>query len=179
MKTKNISFIALSLLILLITACNSNTKKNTNEPEAAVVAGPNYISVDSLFANSGALAGKTIEIQGLVDHVCRHSGKRFKLVGNIVGNEIKIELGEQFPVVEQSITGKTAFVRGKLVGEPYNAQQVKEWIEHVKTNHKGEENTDHYKAEIAGLETILAKIESGEIPFYTVYNIDAEKYEIK
>ena len=55
---------------------------------------------------------------------------------------------------------------------------VKEWEKKTRVNHKGEENTEHFKQEIAEILNIYNQISTGEIPFYIMYSVQAEKYEI-
>ena len=59
-----------------------------------------------------------------------------------------------------------------------NSEMVKDWEEKMKKNHAGEENTEHYKQELAEIQAIYNRIVSGEIPYYTIYSVQAEKYEL-
>ncbi len=178
MKTKSTIALALAFSLAALASCTQSTKSETTTPTTTEAAKVNYISVDSLFSVAENSIGEPIAVQGLVEHVCKHSGKRFKIISPNSNREIRIELGENFENVEPSIVGQTAYITGKLVGVPYDAKMVEEWIVKVRENHKGEENTDHFKEEIAEIESILAKIKSGEIPHYITYHIEAEKYVI-
>ena len=49
----------------------------------------------------------------------------------------------------------------------------------MKRNHKGEEDTEHFKQELAYIQNVYRQIVTGEIPYYTTYTIEAESYELE
>ena len=60
-----------------------------------------------------------------------------------------------------------------------DAEEVKEWEKKMRENHKGEEDTEHFKEEIAFIQDIYRQISSGKISYYTNYSIEAERYELE
>jgi hypothetical protein len=46
----------------------------------------------------------------------------------------------------------------------------------MRDKHKGEENTPHFKEEIAYIQSIHKKITDGEIPYFTICTVDCFKY---
>lgn len=179
MKKLNL-FIALLSLIIVAGACNQKSKKTTvKEPVVKEKAAVVYSTVESIFQNGDSLSGKTVYVSGIIDHVCKHGGKRFKILSSDGKQELKIELGEKFEAANPEIAGKTAKVIGKLVPVQMDAKMVKAWEGRMKENHAGEEDTEHYKQELAEIQSIYKQIESGEISCYTTYSVQADKYELE
>ncbi|MBI9055768.1 MAG: hypothetical protein JEY96_18245 [Bacteroidales bacterium] len=177
MKTKNILLI-IAIVAIFISSCsqktNNSTSNNTKETQSE-----EYFIVDEVLEKSESLVGKTIYVKGIVDHVCKHGGKRFKILSQEGNNEFKISLGEEFDPAEETIVGQVAYVTGKLIAQEMNAEMVKAWGKKIRENHKGEEETDHFKEEIKFVQTIHEQIISGEIPCYITYYIEADSYSVK
>jgi len=173
--------IALGIAMLFLGSC-TNSIQRTKTDVAQTGKGTDtvsYYTLDELFLHAEELSGTTVHVKGIIDHVCKHSGKRFKIIEENETLELKIELGENFPTCDPSIVGKTAKITGKFVPENLSADDVKKWEENIHENHKGEEDTDHFKEEIVQVQKILIQIESGEIPYYVQYHVEAEKYIIE
>jgi hypothetical protein len=171
------SILAISCFIVLISSCNQNnnkTKINTVETKQI-----KYSSIDEIFTQSVSLSNKTVNVKGIIEHVCEHTWKRFKIIDPNGKLELKIELGDNFPSVDASIIGLPVKVTGKLIPVKMDEEMVLEWEQKMKENHKGEENTEHYKEELAAIQAIHAKMISGEISYYTTYTVEAEKYELE
>jgi len=172
---KTFSILAIAVLIITNSACI----QHNNKPKEKPLTNTTYMSVDELLAKGPILANKTIQVEGLIEHVCHKTWKRFKIIGKNENHFIKIELGESSPPVDHSILGKMAKVTGKLIPTPLDEKMVLQWKKNMKENHKGEENTDHYKEEHAFIQGVLQRIASGEISFYTIYSVETESYTIE
>jgi len=175
---KIISIFVFAAVLIFTNACNKSNSKQENQANKTENTA-SYLSVDEVFAQGDSLANKTIHVKGIIEHVCKHTWKRFKIIGENENQFIKIELGDKFQSVDASILGKTAKVTGKLLPIKMDEKAVMKWEEAMKQNHKGEENTEHYKEELTFIQNIHQQITSGEIPFYTNYSIEAESYELE
>lgn len=175
---KIISIIVFATVLIFTNACNETKQKNETKTDT-VENSTKYLSVNDVFAQGDSLANKTIHVEGIIEHVCKHTWKRFKIIGDNENQFIKIELGDNFKTIDASILGKTAKVTGKLISIKMEEEAIIKWEETMKQNHKGEENTEHYKEELAFIQNIHQQIISGIIPFYTNYSIEAESYELE
>jgi hypothetical protein len=175
---KIISIFVFAAILVFTNACNqTNNKQNSHTEKSEVTI--SYLSVDDVFAQGDSLVNKTIHVEGIIEHVCKHTWKRFKIIGANENQFIKIELGEKFPTVDATILGKKVKVTGKLIPIKMDKKMVMKWEEIMKENHKGEENTEHYKEELKFIQNIHNQITNGEIPYYINYTIEAESYELE
>ena len=181
---KAILFLGITMSVINF-GCNSSVKNKethsttTEENVTTVEKTSAFVTVESLLAKAEELSGKTVKVTGVIDHVCKHGGKRFKILSSDGTIELKIELDEKFDEADASIVGNTAKVTGTLTPTKYDAKMVKAWEEKMKDGHKGEENTKHYKEELAEIQEIHRQVVEGEIPFYTMYSVQADKYELE
>ncbi|HHU96388.1 MAG TPA: hypothetical protein GXX67_03885 [Petrimonas sp.] len=175
---KIFSIIVVAAVLLSVNACKQTNNKQTENRENTEVS-INYLTVDEVFANGETLFDKTVHVEGLIEHVCKHSHKRFRIIGENENLFIKVELGNNLSTVDPSIVGQKAKVTGKLKPVIMDAEEVKEWEKKMRENHKGEEDTEHFKEEIAFIQDIYRQISSGKISYYTNYSIEAERYELE
>lgn len=181
------SILVIASFVIFISSCNQNNKQQKNETdntktgkiETEKKEQIKVYSVDELFTNADNLSDKKIKVQGIVEHICKHSAKRFKIINPNSNKELKIELINDISSVEPSIIGKSVVVSGSITATEMDAEMVEKWKQKMIKNHKGEENTEHYKEELSAIQEIYDKIISGEILFYTSYSVQADKYEIE
>lgn len=178
---KYLNFFIVFALLIILGACNQQKKGgNASQPLAiSPKEGIKYSTVEGILEQAGSLSGKTVNVSGIIEHVCKHGGKRFKILSSDGSQELKIELGENFKAVDACIVGKNARVTGTLIPVQMDAKKVKEWEKKVRKNHEGEENTEHFKHEVSEIQDIYNRIELGEIPFYTSYSVQANNYELE
>jgi hypothetical protein len=174
--------IGLSLLfagILLLTAA-CNQKNNDAEKENLSVSKLNdktVYTVSEFFNIADSLAEDTVLVEGIVEHLCRHSDKRFKMISSDGKSEIRVETNENLSRPEPSDIGKKIVVKGKPVPLKFDLEAVDKWEQNTINNHVGEQDTEDYKKEIKAIREIKEKILSGQIPYYTNYSLEAFSYE--
>ena len=65
-------FILAAVALLAMVSCNNKAKENQNQESAATVA----LSVDDILAEGDSLVGKTVTVEGVCTHICKHGGKK-------------------------------------------------------------------------------------------------------
>lgn len=167
----------LAIAMAIAPSCKHNkqiSKKQVRQKEVK-----NYLTVDETIASAEKLSNKTVHLIGTIEHVCKHGGKKFNIISAGGKNELKIELDENFESLDLTVIGNNVKVTGKLISHHLDAEQVKQWEQKMRDNHKGEENTQHFKDELKQIEDIHAKIITGKIPYYTNYTVKCENYEFE
>lgn len=163
-------------LSIMISACN-NTKTAKND------AIP--VNISEVKARAPELMGKLISLEGMVNHVCRESGKRLFL-----GEEsFKVLATNQIPTFRVEWEGSdvtiTGFLKEDRIDETYLANWEKELTDGVKVQLK--EATHTYDAESKGLDESAIttqldqikgyreQIEAGGKGYISFYSLEAEK----
>ncbi|PID81473.1 hypothetical protein CSA17_06715 [bacterium DOLJORAL78_65_58] len=105
LKKRNLLLTALLLLLtvlLLVASCSSEktteqaTKETTRQTTTDNTATGEItrLTIAQFNADGEKYEGKLVEVEGTVDHVCSHSGKRMFIVGENPQDRVKIEAGD-------------------------------------------------------------------------------------
>lgn len=165
------SLMALLAVFVILTACNKNA---TEKPEETIAKA----TIEELAGGNYEYKGGTIEIEGLCDHVCAHSGKKLFLVAPNGEDRVQIFAteGVSFP---KELEGSKVKVVGKLEAEKldlaYANQMEAELNETAKT--EGEEACafEESMKKITGLKEKIQKSKNGYITKYTMTTGDYKK----
>ena len=107
---------------------NASTKAKTRQTEAAR---PAALEIDELLASADSLAGKTVTIEGVCTHTCRHGARKIFLMGSDDTQTVRVESGElgSFdPQCVNRIVRVTGTLDEQRVDEAYHAA----WEEQTK-----------------------------------------------
>ena len=137
---KSIKFLFFVILSLLI-ACNekpgdkSSSAENTDTEVVETV-----VLVDDLMNDPDAYVGKVIELEGLVTHVCKHSGKRLHLTSAATNKMVRVEATGDINQFERELEGSDVRIKGLVQKQVIDEDYLAKW-ENEMAN-KGE-NHDH------------------------------------
>ena len=170
---KNI--ILLSIITVFFLSCSQNQSTDTEEVavEQAAVSIPT-INMASFDLDAGKYVGSEIEISGIVDHVCKHSGKKLKLVTD--GASVHVESETRF---DDTLVGNeiklNGIVRELRIDESYCLQMEDD---NTKKHKEGETNDEdfNYKQElIQSYRDSMNVAEVDHLSFYTLDFVALEK----
>jgi len=114
----------LTMVIALFAACNSdNTNENTDTTE---------ISIANFDAVAGDYVDKQVVLTGIVDHVCKHGGKKILLVSDSA--DVHVDSDERF---DEALVGEEITVTG-IVEEFRVDEAYCQTLEDNKTNEHSE-----------------------------------------
>ena len=116
---KTFSFITLAATLLL-ASCGGN-KSNNNEASAQADA-TNVITVDSLLSSAESLIDKSVTIEGVCSHACKHGARKIFVLGSNDDNIIRCEaaaLGAFNKECMHSVVRVTGIVRETRLDEAY------------------------------------------------------------
>jgi hypothetical protein len=87
------------------------------------------------------MIGKTVEIQGMVTHVCKHGGKKMFIMSSDPDVQVKVTVGENIAAFPVELEGSNVWVKGKVEEmmvevEPDHEENVEEDEDHKNIYHK-------------------------------------------
>lgn len=119
----------ISLVALIAMSCNQNAKQaDTQKP----------LTISELIAQAPGLVGKEITVEGTVDHVCKHDGKRMFLVGATAEERMKITLGEGELVFKPELEGSSVVLKGTVEELKVDKAYLDQWESEVMAETEGE-----------------------------------------
>lgn len=144
MIKKLVFFITLSMIFF---ACGTRTEQPppAGEEELAVIS---VATFDSL---AGEYIGQEVQIEGLIDHVCRHGGKRMFLVYAGTDGRVKVTTGENIPSFDVALEGSDVVVKGVVDELRIDEQYLTEW-ENELIEQEALQTEEHAEGEPAGAE---------------------------
>lgn len=166
-------------------ACSNSTKTTSENTEKAAVEECASISVDSLLLVAADLVGKEVTVQGTVDHVCKHGGKRVKIFSSCPSKMINAEAGETMGNFNAELEGSEVCLTGVVVEDRMDMAFVEEYEKKVKKAIEEEkeaatEENGQCTGHGNGLEKVAkwkAEIEASENGYLSTYSLEVAKYE--
>jgi len=105
-----------TLIIVVLVAVISCSPKGDNRTGAVDLnegAISTQIPLSYLQQANDTLINKEVEVEGMVTHVCKHSGKRLHLEDKQSGSVVRVEAGD-IDMFEKSLEGSQVIVKGVL-----------------------------------------------------------------
>jgi len=104
----------LFVITAFIAACN-NTQSPSTETEGSeqeMTAEMVTLAIVDFDNEAGNYVGKEVQISGLVNHTCKHGGKRMFLIDTETEQTVKIEAGENIASFDAELEGSEVIVTG-------------------------------------------------------------------
>jgi len=178
----------LSIIALVLFSCGTKQQKENQETTTDELT---VISVDKVLSNTSDYVNKEIMVEGLVNHVCSHSGKRMFILGNNPDEALRITPNKNIGVFEKNLEGNTVKIRGifkeLIIDDEYVAQlenEVAEGMDHEALHdhsggdHEEEEDAAVDSSKIKQIEQMKADIAESEEGFVAQYWIEASEVEV-
>lgn len=140
-------------------ACNNTQKsgETTTKNEAAKTIAE--VTVANFEQMAGELVGQEVIIKGLVNHTCKHGGKRMFLVAEDSEESVEIEAGENIDSFDAELEGSDVVVKGIVAELRVDENYLAEWEAEIMNeeddedhkihdgNHEGEEHDEDGEGE--------------------------------
>lgn len=177
---------SLVAIVALLISCNNtqNTQTAEDAQEQEVAAKNVLLTINDFDTKAVDYVGKEVQIAGLVNHTCKHGGKRMFLIDPETEVTVKIEASDQVSSFDAELEGSEVLVNGiineLIIDEAYLAQweqEIKEELENPTENEDehadGEEGEEEHHHASSGL---AEKADQGEHidPFKSINNYRKE-----
>ncbi len=175
---KNI-FLAIAICLLIIS-CKTENKKvenNTKKNEVEIVETP-LLTLGEFDTKAGEFVGKEIQVKGIVDHVCKHGGKKILLVTDEGDAHVFSE--ERF---DEALMGSEIKVTGIVLEERIDeAYCLKMEEDNIKSHSEGVSNQEQFENKKKHIQQLrdqmkekgVDHISNYSLQYVSLTNIDAE-----
>jgi stage V sporulation protein SpoVS len=164
-------------LIALFVSCGENPKQaNTNDStEETIAIEKPSLNLANFNAEADKWVNKEIEVVGIVDHVCKHGGKRLFLVDDF--GDVHIDGEKRF---DDALVGSelviTGLVKELRVDESYCLQQEKDFI---KKHSEGLDSDDVYAQKMEHIKSYRDSMATTGQDHISFYSIDYISHVVK
>jgi hypothetical protein len=159
----------------VLFACNSKPKAT----EVAAEQQTEAQTIVQILENAENLVEKEVYITGMVNHVCKHSGKRCFITDSTGENSIRIEAGGELGGFNKELSGSTITAKGILKERRLLSTEIDELesktLEEIE---KAEVESDHCSAEMNNIKQMREWMKAHNKDYYAIYYIDGLEYEV-
>jgi hypothetical protein len=135
LQMKKIIF-SIIMLTIVAVGCQNATEKvenNQNDSLTAVVDEVALISVADFDQEAGNYVGKKIQMEGTIDHVCKHGGQRAFLVNTDSESRIKLTPDETLAAFNTEMEGNQVVIVGVVEEQRIDEAYIMEWEQEIKS----------------------------------------------
>ena len=172
----NIKFFVL-IFISLIFGCNQKSDKSkvTRDNESDVIE--SAILIDDLVKDPEAYVGKVVEVEGLVTHVCKHSGKRLHLTSTTTNEMIRVEATGDIIRFERELEGSDVRIKGLVQKQVIDEDYLAKWDNEI-SNKSGshEHGQDDPDSEL--LTSMRMRLKNSGQDQLVTYWVDGTSFEV-
>lgn len=158
----------ISFLALFISCDDASKKKDKETSKIPTLA------LADFDAKAGEWLGKEIQVEGIVDHVCKHGGKKILLVDD--EGDIHVESDKRF---DDAIVGDKISLKGIVtefrVDESY---LLKKEEDHIQKHKEGADTQEIYEKKMAQLQYFRDSMEVAKVKHLSYYSVDYISHEI-
>jgi hypothetical protein len=163
-------FSLFAIVAIFFAACNGsngNEENNTDSLQTALNEQSVVFNVDDFDSIAKNFVDKEIQVKGIVDHVCKHGGKKLFLVGD--AGDLHVEGEEKF---SDSLAGSYVIVTGTVrefkVDEAYCLQQEQDNIKSHKEGQTDKQIFEQKKKHIAEYRDSMKVAKVDHLSFYSL-----------
>ena len=177
-----------------LVSCNNSGKKSANSEntESNQAEEQIIISVAEFHEKAGEFVGKEINISGIVDRTCKHSGKRMFIVNEGSDEVVKIEAGDNISSFDAELEGSDVSVVGIVTEKIVDIEYLDEWeseiIEEKESNlklHDGNheknkegEEEENYEEDLEKIKNLRERIAESGTDHLSFYSIECLSFEV-
>ncbi|MDX9928789.1 MAG: hypothetical protein RBS37_02945 [Bacteroidales bacterium] len=162
---KRVLYLSTALMMVLASCGQKNVKQTDTATETLPAT-----AISELVTNPVEYGDKVVRIEGVIDHMCRHSGEKMRVKENGSDLSIEVQLGELASEFSVELEGRSVVLEGIMKYTVGNKDQLGEA---APQHQEGEEHT--CETEKAAAEALKAK---GIDPSISAY-INLASYELK
>lgn len=173
-QTKMRKLIALLFAVALLAGCGSENSSNESKTEKDQNAIPE-IALASFNEEASNHVDQKVSITGIVDHVCRHGGKRLLLVDD--GADLHVENDERF---DEDLMGNEIELIGIVKERRIDESDCMKMEEDIIDSHNsGEIDDDHFEDRQEQIEFYRDSMDKANAEYLAFYSLNYVDHKIK
>ncbi|WP_372750903.1 hypothetical protein [Labilibaculum sp.] len=174
-------YISVFFICVFCVSCNLVQKQN-KEKDLGTAKGnqihEKVISIDEIMENADKILGKEFCFNGLVNHICAHSGKRCILKNANGTLSIRVEATGELKGFDKELVGHDIMVTGILREKRLDQVAIAKQESEVKAKHAMEENGENCSSEMANIKEMRDWMREKNKDYYAIYYVDGKSYEV-
>jgi len=173
--------IILILIVLVITvSCSKNTKKENktevqNSEQTTKITEKPVLALADFNKKAGKWIGKEVQVNGIVDHVCKHGGKKLLLVNDKGDVHVVSESRFDDALIGDEVA-LTGVVKEFKVDEAYCLQKEED---HMQNHKEGTDSDEVYAKKMKEIKSYRDSMKVAGVDHLSFYSLDYISHQIK
>ncbi|MBG7630751.1 MAG: hypothetical protein IZT56_09980 [Bacteroidetes bacterium] len=163
-------------MVFLVFSCKPETKKNQetdNLIETEVVETP-VLALGEFDAKAGDFVSKEIKLKGIVDHVCKHGGKKILLVTD--DGDAHVFSEERF---DEALMGSEIMVTGVVLEERIDESYILKMEEdNIKSHSEGKSNETQFNNKKKHMQQYRDQMKADSVDHISNYSLQYISHDI-
>jgi hypothetical protein len=171
---KNLFTIATIAIILASCGGNKNNANDGTSANDSIQSETPSIAIGEFDTKAGEFVDQEVMVEGIVDHVCKHGGKKLLLVSD--DGDLHVESDERF---DESLAGSEVVVKGIVrefrVDEAYCLKMEED---NIKSHSEGQTDDDLFTQKMENIKWYrdsMATANTDHLSFYSLEYVSFEK----
>lgn len=154
----------LLVMALAVISCKTDDKKSADAIKTTEIP---LLAIGEFDVKAGEFVNKEVKVQGIVDHVCKHSGKKILLVSD--EGDIHINAEERF---DADLTGSEIAFTGIVVEERIDESYcLKMEEDNIKSHSEGASNEEQFEAKKKHIQTFRDQMKAENTDHISLYTL--------
>ncbi|MDP3359128.1 MAG: hypothetical protein Q8S41_07240 [Lutibacter sp.] len=151
-------------MIIAVISCKTEVKKSAGATKTSEIP---FLAIGEFDVKAGEFVNKEVKVQGIVDHVCKHSGKKILLVSD--EGDIHITADERF---DAALTGSEIAFNGIVVEERIDESYcLKMEDDNIKSHSEGASNEAQFEAKKKHIQTYRDQMKAENTDHISLYTL--------
>ena len=165
---KKIAFIF--VLILVLTACKKDAQNAeiTNQETIETAAETPLLAISEFDTKAGEFVAKEVKVKGIVDHICKHGGKKLLLVTD--EGRVHVTSDTRF---EEELIGSEIALNGVVAQERIDeAYLLKMEEDNIKSHSEGQSSDEQFEAKKKHIQEYRDQMKSDNTDHISNYSLE-------
>ncbi len=173
--------IILILIVLVFTvSCSKNTKKENktevqNTEQTNKTTDKPVLALADFNKKAGKWIGKEVQVNGIVDHVCKHGGKKLLLVNDEGDVHVVSETRFDDALIGDEVA-LTGVVKEFKVDEAYCLQKEED---HMQNHKEGTDSDEVYAKKMKEIKSYRDSMKVAGVDHLSFYSLDYISHRVK
>ena len=155
------------VMALAVISCKTDDKKAGAANKTAETAEIPFLALGEFDAKAGEFLNKEVKVKGIVDHVCKHSGKKVFLVTD--KGDVHINGEERF---DEALTGNEITFTGIVVEERIDeAYCLKMEEDNIKSHSEGATNNELFETKKKNIQAYRDQMKAENTDHISLYTL--------
>lgn len=131
---RNLVLIAIFSIFLISCGNQQEQTEQTNDKTEITTVDPIVVTVGEFAEKAEELTGKTVVLEGIVDHVCEHGGDKMFIISEDTNGRVKITIGEDILSFKTEWEGSSIKLKGVVEELIIDEDYLNNWENELLTN---------------------------------------------